>query len=141
MKLRIKKCFTQICCMKTDITSEEDIRLMVDSFYTKVNADELLSPIFNDIAKINWNTHLPRMYNFWNTILFFRGDYKGNPFEKHSPLPIHAEHFSRWLLLFHTTIDELFDGPNAEEAKLRARTIGWTFQSKMELLNQHRKNT
>ena len=61
------------------LESIEDIKLMVDSFYDKMNQDDLLSPVFNEHAKIDWETHLPKMYNFQDTILFSRGDYKGSP--------------------------------------------------------------
>lgn len=47
-----------------DITTEEDIQLLIDTFYAKVNADALLSPVFNGFAKIDWPKHLPVMYNF-----------------------------------------------------------------------------
>jgi hemoglobin len=109
----------------------EDIKVMVDSFYEKVNQDEMLSPVFNEYAKIDWETHLPKMYNFWNTILFSQGDYKGSPYQKHEPLPVVKDHFDRWLLLFNETVDAHFEGENAEEAKKRANIIGITFWSKI----------
>src|SRR5690349_21165879 len=49
---------------QTDIATEKDIKTLVDSFYDKVNADPLLSPIFNGIAKVEWEHHLPTMYAF-----------------------------------------------------------------------------
>ncbi len=115
-----------------DIQTPEDIKLMVDRFYEKVNQDELLSNIFNDFARIDWDAHLPRMYNFWNTVLLSKGDYKGSPFQKHVPLPINSEHFERWLSLFHSNIDEHFKGLVAEDAKKVASTIGATFQAKLK---------
>lgn len=114
-----------------DLETEDDIKLMVDSFYQKVNEDELLSPIFNDFAGVSWDQHLSKMYNFWNTILFARGDYKGSPFPKHAPLPVSKDHFERWVSLFEKNMDEHFKGEKAEDAKNRARIISWTFQSKM----------
>ena len=114
-----------------ELENMEDIKVMVDAFYDKVNLDEMLSPIFNDHVKINWDKHLPIMYNFWNTILFSEGDYKGSPFKKHEALPVMKDHFDRWLLLFSTTVDELFTGHMAEEAKKRANVIGITFWSKI----------
>lgn len=114
-----------------ELKNIEDIKLMVDTFYDKVNEDDLLSPVFNDHVKIDWNKHLPIMYNFWNTILFNAGDYKGSPFQKHEELPVMKDHFDRWLLLFGQTIDELFVGHMADEAKKRANVIGITFWSKI----------
>lgn len=106
---------------------------MVHTFYDKVNQDELLSKIFNEHAKVNWESHLPKMINFWDTVLFSRGTYKGSPFSKHQNLPINKEHFERWLSLFCKNIDEHFKGEKTEEAKKIAQNIGWTFQAKMNL--------
>ncbi len=118
---------------KHDIEKEDDIVLMVDSFYAKVNQDELLSYVFNDFSKVDWNIHLPKMYAFWNTLIFAKKDYKGNPFAQHIPLPIQKEHFSRWLALFEDNINELFEGQIAEATKSRAQMIARAFQSKLEL--------
>ena len=55
-----------------DIENNSDIQLLVDEFYKKVNEDELLSPIFNEIAQVNWKDHLPKMYKFWSKLLLNR---------------------------------------------------------------------
>ncbi len=120
---------------KNDIQNEEDIKLLVDTFYDKVNKSLLLSPIFNDFASVNWDSHLPIMYRFWNGILFGEGGYKGNPFEKHIPLPIDKTHFENWLTLFTETVDQFFEGNKADEAKQRATSIAYIFQSKLEYMN------
>ena len=119
--------------MKT-ITSQEDIIVLVDTFYDKVNKDKLLSPIFNEIAKVHWETHMPTMYAFWGSILLGSGTYSGRPFPKHIALPIKQQHFDRWLLLFHSNIDEQFSGELAEEAKTRASTIAQIFTAKIKAI-------
>ena len=122
---------------KREIKSKEDVKLLVDSFYDKVNQDELLSPIFNDLRKVNWDTHLPIMYKFWGSILLGEASYNGAPFPKHRELPVNEEHFDRWKLLFMQTVDEHFIGENASEAKLRAETIAGIFWGKIKMLNNH----
>lgn len=119
--------------LKPDIKGEEDVKRFVDAFYAQVNRDEVLGPIFNDVAKVDWAYHLPLLYSFWNTLLFRTAEYKGNPFAKHLLLPVGQEHFARWVGLFLTTIDSLFAGPKAEEAKGYARSIADTFQNRMGL--------
>lgn len=119
--------------MKT-IETQQDIIVLLDTFYDKVNKDELLSPIFNDIAKVHWETHMPTMYFFWGSILLGTGTYSGRPFPKHLALPIKQEHFDRWMLLFHTNIDEHFTGELAEEAKTRASTIAQIFTAKIKVV-------
>jgi hemoglobin len=113
--------------MKKDIEDVEDIKLLVNSFYVKVKGDETIGYIFNDIAKVNWEAHLPRMYSFWETILLGKISFKGNPIIKHIELnervQLTKEHFSQWLHLWHQTVDELFSGKIAEAAKNKAETI------------------
>jgi hemoglobin len=118
-----------------DIRTEQDIRTLVDSFYERVNQDELLGPVFNDIAEVEWDRHLPIMYSFWSTMLFRTATYKGMPWPKHAPLPVRKEHFERWLSLFCQTVDSLFEGPKARETKSFALSIADTFQTRMGIWN------
>ena len=116
---------------KGDLRNEGDIKLMVDTFYDKVNRDESLSYVFNDFAKVDWESHLPRMYAFWSNVLFATGTYRGNPFQKHIPLPVDKTHFDQWIKLFIENMDEHFEGEIAERAKLRAESIAHIFQTKL----------
>ncbi|TXK52813.1 group III truncated hemoglobin [Pontibacter qinzhouensis] len=117
-----------------DIEREEDIKILVDSFYGQVNQDELLAPVFNDFAQVNWETHLPVMYNFWSTVLFGSMAYKGQPFPKHLRLPVKEQHFERWVELFVSTVDALYKGEKAEDIKFKAQNIARIFQLKMGIL-------
>ena len=116
-----------------DIETREDIVLMVDTFYQKVQQDELIGPIFNSrIAPEAWPAHLDRMYTFWTTILLNQPGYSGQPFEKHRDMPIDAAHFERWVSMFNTIVDSLFEGPIANDAKYRAELMGHLFLAKLE---------
>jgi hemoglobin len=117
-----------------EINSREDIETLVNKFYHKVNQDELLSPVFNDFARVNWENHMPVMYDFWSSVLFGDQSYRGNPFLKHIPLPVDKNHFERWLKLFMETVDENFTGEKAEEAKSRATSIAGIFQYKLSVI-------
>jgi hemoglobin len=121
--------------MKHDIRDREDIKQLIDTFYSKVRADDTIGYLFNDVAKVNWEHHLPRMYDFWENILFQTGGFKGNPMVAHVLLhqksPLSAAHFERWLRLFLTTVDELFEGDKAELIKQRARSIATMMQIKV----------
>ncbi len=116
-----------------DIQTDDDIRTLVHSFYDRVQADPLLSPIFNDVEGFDWPEHLAVLVNFWSSLLLGRAAYKGHPFPKHLALPIYREHFSRWLNLFFVNVDARFAGPKAEEAKAKALSIATLFQHKMDL--------
>lgn len=121
--------------MKTEISTTDDIELLVDSFYEKVNNDPLLSPIFNEEAKVDWESHLPKMYRFWGTQLIGTSEYSGRPFPPHMELSIGKEHFSRWVELFLQTVDEHFYGEVAELAKTKGRNIAAIFQFKLGLIS------
>lgn len=108
---------------KNDISTEADVSLLVNTFYGKVRADGLLGPIFEPIIKDNWAPHLNKMVDFWSTILLYTKKYKDDPMPKHRKLPVEQLHFDRWLFLFNQTIDELFAGEVAENARLRAASI------------------
>src|SRR4051812_31313719 len=118
----------------SDISTAQDVRTLVDSFYDKVGRDELLAPVFNDVAHVDWSSHLPTMYRFWESMLLGAGTYEGAPFPKHAVLPVRKEHFRRWLVLFVETVNAHFNGPKAEEAKGRAASIADTFAQRMGLL-------
>ncbi|NJN41842.1 MAG: group III truncated hemoglobin [Flammeovirgaceae bacterium] len=122
--------------MKKEIKTREDIVLLVNAFYERVKEDELLAPIFNDVAKINWTSHLPVMYDFWAMVLLGDTTYKGNPMTPHLALnkkfTLTQEHFNRWLDLFNKTIDAHFKGDKAEEARTRAVSIAGLMQHKIQ---------
>lgn len=113
--------------MKKDIENKDDVILLVNTFYKSVQENKILGYIFNDIAQINWNEHLPKMYSFWASILLGEHSFSGNPMEKHialSKITLMTEtEFSEWLLLFTKTVNDLFEGEIANEAKIRAGNI------------------
>lgn len=117
---------------RRDIASRADIERLVDSFYERVRGDELLGPIFDDVAHTDWARHLPKMYDFWGGILFGVAGFRGNPLSVHRDLarrvPLGGREFGRWLGLFHESVDALFSGPCAEEAKARAVRIAAVMQ-------------
>lgn len=121
--------------MKTDIRNREDIAELVNAFYEKVKKDDLIGYLFNDVAKVNWEKHLPIMYDFWEGVLFQRVQYAGNPMAAHMKLnvqsPLRSEHFTRWKELFLQTINEHFEGEIAELARQRAVSIATVMQIKV----------
>lgn len=119
--------------MKTDIRGLDDIILFVDEFYSRVQKDDLIGPIFNNVIN-DWGPHLEKMHKFWNAALFGVPGFKGNPFARHAPLPISAPHFDRWIELFHATINDNFEGEMAENTKHRAELMAEMFLKRLENL-------
>ncbi len=114
-----------------DIAEIADIRLLVDTFYSKVRKDELLGQIFENVIQDRWPVHLEKMYRFWQTVLLEEHTYHGSPFPPHLRLPVEERHFDRWVQLFTETVNGLFDGEKADRAKWQGSRMAEMFLSKI----------
>lgn len=129
--------------------NEEGISTLVDTFYERVRKDKLLSDVFNTIIQ-DWDTHLIKIKNFWNSVLLGAETYSGNPFMKHMGLktrstdnkailenghrinfPITQEHFRVWLELFDKTAKEIFVESEVEKIMQKANIIAKSLQMGM----------
>jgi len=126
--------------MKKDIENRADIENLVDTFYQKVKKDDLIAFFFDEVAQLNWEAHMPKMYDFWEMIVFGAGNFRGNPMRTHIDLnqkeALEKKHFDRWLVLFDATVDELFEGQKAHLVKTRALSIATVIQMKTFSVNQ-----
>lgn len=113
--------------MKKDITTPEDIKLLVDAFYVKVRKDDTIGFIFNGAMNMHWEEHFPIMYRFWETMLLNKASYRGNAMQKHLDLnksiPLKDEYFNSWINLWELAVNENFEGPKAKEAITKANSI------------------
>jgi hemoglobin len=112
------------------ISGRDDIKILVNHFYAKIRADEMLGPVFNLHIKENeWAGHLEKLTDFWETNLFGISKFKGSPTQKHASVDqsmnykMDQLHFARWLQLWFQTIDELYEGEYADRAKNAARKM------------------
>ncbi|MBK8706654.1 MAG: hypothetical protein IPN33_25795 [Saprospiraceae bacterium] len=55
-----------------------------------------------------------------------------NTSDLHDKHRLKAAHFERWLALFQSTVDGLFEGPVANDAKFRAYAIAETWKMKFD---------
>ena len=114
--------------MKKQIESREDVSTLVHAFYTKIRKDEEIGHFFNELIK-DWDEHLEKLTDFWEMNLFGVRNYMGNPIEAHIEVDqkfngvISMNEFGIWLNHWFATIDELFEGENAETLKRRARKM------------------
>ena len=121
---------------KTDIKNREDVSLLINTFYKKIRKDEILGPIFNGIIT-EWDAHLVLLTDFWETQLFLKRKYLGNPVTVHQEVDdkmnhsINPEHFGLWLNLWFETLDELFEGETTWIAKNRAQKMSTMLYMKM----------
>ena len=110
--------------MKRDIETREDLESLLREFYSVATRDEEIGHHF---AELDLKTHLTIIVNFWEKVLFGNPIYFGNPLAVHQTLheksPLNLEHFQRWLEIFSQTVDALFAGETADNAKLRGKMI------------------
>ncbi len=114
--------------IQKELENRDDVRLLVETFYAKIRQHAVLGPIFNNIIK-DWPAHLELLTDFWETQLFLKRKYHGNPVTAHQEVDhkmngtLTPEHFGLWLNEWFVTIDELFEGETAWIAKNRAQKM------------------
>jgi hemoglobin len=108
---------------------EADLQPLLVEFYATIARDELLAPYFESL---DMTTHIPRIADFWSTLLFHSGRYTGNAFRPHLEMPdLRGEHFVRWLSTLETTLDASYVGPNVERMKSYAHRVGYSMQLRL----------
>jgi hemoglobin len=112
---------------RDDLLRRSDVHDLVVAFYRDVVFDDLLAPVFGEVAEVDWSTHLPRLIDYWCRVLFGDPDYDGSilgPHQRvHDLAPFRPELFDRWYLLWSDAIDRHWSGPNATRAKDHAARI------------------
>jgi hemoglobin len=110
-----------------DLDDPSEIAELVRRFYADVAQDDVLGPMFHDVAKVDWSEHLPKLTAFWCRALLSMPGYEGNPYRQHQLVHARraftAAHFARWLELFHETLDLGWIGPKVEQAKALAHKV------------------
>lgn len=118
--------------MLPDIATRADVEHFVDCFYARLLRDEMLAPLFLEVARIDLAVHLPHIKNYWCKLLFHEPGYNRHTMNIHRRLhrkqPLTTENFERWLHLFVATMDELYAGENADKAKRIATAIAGNMQ-------------
>jgi hemoglobin len=120
---------------KPDISDRDDLAMLMRAFYERLLADDSIRFLFTDVAKIDLETHLPHLTDFWEAQLFGTGNYSGNPMNVHMQLhakhALSSAHFDTWLVHFNRTVDDHFSGPKAHLMKERALSIATVMRIKI----------
>lgn len=118
-----------------DIETRTDIDRLMRAFYKRALTDQSIGYIFTAVAKLDLETHLPIIGDFWESVLFGTGTYQArgrNPLVVHASLDERSallpEHFQSWLAIFNDSVDAQFDGPRADLIKSRADSIAANMQ-------------
>ena len=114
-----------------DITTREDLELLLRDFYGRAFADPLLRQVFVDVVRMDLEQHLPVIVEFWRKVLFNAGTYNGRTMEVHRRvhqcIPLTQAHFTRWLELWQDAIAANFTGPVAAQAASQAARMASGF--------------
>ena len=119
-----------------DIQTKEDVKNMVDTFYAKAKEDEQIGDMFVKLLEGKWDSHMEKLYSFWETILKIDNSYVGHPVELHTTMHLTKEQFERWVVVFVKNVDDQYEGENAERAKLRAKTMSEAFYHKLKKMTK-----
>lgn len=125
--------------MKKDIESREDIERLISVFYDRMLKDMILGYIFTDIARVDLEEHIPVICDFWENVLFNKPVYKRGSevidvhIKLNRKIQLKKGHFRRWLYLFKSTLDELFEGLVSTRAKNRADSIALLMQKRLSI--------
>lgn len=111
-----------------DLSCRAAIHDLVVGFYREIVMDDLLAPVFEEVAEVDWTRHIPLLIDYWCRVLLGEEGYQGAIVASHRHVherePLTVEHFDRWYRLWVTTIDAHWCGPRAEKAKSHAARIG-----------------
>jgi hemoglobin len=110
-----------------DLSTPTQISYLVTTFYREIVFDELLEPVFGEVAEVDWAEHIPRLIDYWCWIILGGDPYPGAVTRTHRNLhgmqAITPAHCDRWFALWVTCVDERWAGPYAEKAKAHARSL------------------
>lgn len=122
--------------IRNDILDRSDIEKLVDVFYDELLKDKRLSIFFVELLNVEMLQHKIKMADFWENILFYTGNFKGNPILTHRKIyhlkKVSANTFKIWLKLFDNVVDSMFVGENSELIKFRAKNIAETMLNYMK---------
>jgi hemoglobin len=114
---------------RADLAGDADLRRVLDAFYAALARDPLLAPHF---AGLDMTEHLPRIADFWSTLLFRTGRYDGNVFRPHLAMPgLTANQFVRWLAALDAAVRASHAGPTADRMVDLAQRIAYSMQLRL----------
>lgn len=109
---------------RRDLDDRAQVHDLVVAFYREIVFDDLLGPIFEEVAEVDWTTHIPTLIDFWCRVLLGEPGYDGYVLGAHQVVNdlerFRPEHFDRWFSLWVDSIDSRWAGPFADRAKAHA---------------------
>lgn len=128
-----------------DIQSRQDVEILVHSFYSKVRKHEGLGPFFNEVID-DWSLHIKRFTDFWHSNLFLSKTYKGKTLKAHISVDNHFSHnlrdshFKIWVEIWNQSVNALFFGEKANQAKKRAHCMAHMMSRKVVAAREQQRS-
>lgn len=122
--------------------THEDIRKVVDDFYTRIQHDDILSVPFQSVH--DWPEHIHKLTHFWWVRLGGRPymAYRYNPIEKHFFAGFNRTFLSRWLSIFSETQKTHLKKDQYELWTLMSTQMGKSLAARNDyLVNEHQANS
>ena len=112
---------------RPDLTTRGAIDDLVTTFYREIVFDDLLEPVFSEVAEVEWDRHIPVLVDYWASLLLGTREHRSRVMGVHRHLhglaPVERDHCDRWYSLWVGCVDERWAGPNAERAKHHAAAL------------------
>lgn len=106
------------------LLNRDSITQLITDFYDDVRVDPVLGPTFETVLAGRWAAHLPRMIEFWSTVMLGTRSFKGNVYAKHMVVPgVTPDHFARWMSLWHRHTTSAFEPASASRFQEAAASI------------------
>lgn len=121
---------------KPDLDTREQVDRFVDRFYARLLKDDILGPIFLDVAAVDLDVHLPHIKDYWAKLLLGETAYRRHTMNIHRRLhgrrALTGADFDRWLDYFISAVDSGWEGPKAEQAKRVAAAIAGNMRRSLQ---------
>ena len=118
-----------------DVQSRADLELLVRDFYHRAFVDDLLGPLLVEVAHLDLANHLLVMVDFWESMLWRSGNYRGNAIDAHRRLhqevALEERHFERWIGIWKAVVDQSFVGSNSSLIKLQAERMAVAIRARL----------
>ncbi|WP_341913314.1 group III truncated hemoglobin [Ferrovibrio terrae] len=112
--------------------TEDMVRALVETFYTRAHADPLLGPFFAATIA-DWQEHLDTVGAFWSRALMGTDRYRGCVMGAHTHLRMTPAHFERWMALFDAAARQTLSPAGYE----RAMSVAGFIEERLREFGRH----
>ncbi len=68
-----------VCDGTRDLATRGQIHDLIVGFYREIVFDDLLGPVFGEVAEADWAVHIPKLVDYWCRVLLGHPGYRCYP--------------------------------------------------------------